>query len=325
MFKTLGWSEAASAYTVALEIVPLFFWMWPDPPSRLQALYRSSSLASDAATWALLFQSPHNAIEILEEGRAVFWTQALYLKGSFDSLPSDFGGRLKSIAQCLRAPSLAEPSPSSTESLRRRKLQGDWAKILGELREVPGFEYFLSRKPFFELSKAAAWGIIVVLIASTHGCNAIIMRPKDPSPLRVALEMNLRQATRLRDWWMGILSASQIQRQRGPSLLARRESPQRLIDNEMHRVLVGIWDDIVKPVLDNLNLTVHTLSLFRSALCSYSSGFRESTSPMVVSNRSIRIPTSTCRMQFGRPKHDHPVCSLVIYTYNQYPCNISVV
>lgn len=62
-----------SAYRQAVELLPRVAYFGLDMASRLQALTRSDKLAADGAAHALNLQRPGVAIEMLEQGRAVFW------------------------------------------------------------------------------------------------------------------------------------------------------------------------------------------------------------------------------------------------------------
>ena len=59
-----------------------------DAKSRLRTLAKSDELAANGSAHALTLAEPRIAIELLEQGRAVFWLQHLGLRTKFNALPS---------------------------------------------------------------------------------------------------------------------------------------------------------------------------------------------------------------------------------------------
>ncbi|THH11187.1 hypothetical protein EW146_g8131 [Bondarzewia mesenterica] len=158
--------------------------------SRQEALIsRSDGLARDAAACAIRSGDFKKAIELLEEGRAIFWSQALQLRTPLDDLrvkrPA-LAQKLENISQALEQGSQRDTfrSPSDSaqrvmsmeqEAIRYRHLNDDWVDTLEEVRRVDGFEDFLRPKQFSTLQLAASHGPIVILNASRSGCDALIV------------------------------------------------------------------------------------------------------------------------------------------------------
>lgn len=89
--------KATKAYDVAIELLPKLFWNGLNASTRLETLSRVQTLTSDAASWQLLHNEGNGprAIELLEQGRSVFWTQSLQIQTAFDELPETHRFRWK--------------------------------------------------------------------------------------------------------------------------------------------------------------------------------------------------------------------------------------
>jgi hypothetical protein len=220
--------------------------------NRCKALQCASILACDAATWYLNHGNPTHAVELLEQGRAVFWTHALSFQQTFDDLPAVYARKLKTLSNQLRIASASETLMSSSEMLQQRQLQMDWTNTVEEIRKLPGFQYFLCTKPFSQLVKAAKDGPIIILIASSHGCNALLIQPGSTSPHCIPLDdIDYEGAVQLSERWAKALGWFNAQGHGGNST-----GQGNVLDGETRRVLVDLWDQVVEPVFDHLKLMV---------------------------------------------------------------------
>jgi hypothetical protein len=193
-----GWTQlAADGYAVAVGLLHEAAWHGLDRATREEQLARWSGLAAEAATAAVLDGHPERAIELLEQGRSVIWTQALNLRGDLARLAEkdpQLAERLDGIRKVLDSPlptsaaamAVSDSASSSALSggrsreqqdavdLRRRKAR-EWDQTLAEVRALDGFGHFLTAIPYPELVDAAVDGPVVVLNASHSGCHALIM------------------------------------------------------------------------------------------------------------------------------------------------------
>lgn len=182
--------DLVDAYYSAVNLLPRVAYFGQDLPSRLRALASSDKLAADGAAHALLLSNPKLAIELLEQGRAVFWTQFLRLRSEFDGLPQAVASRLTQIAHALdqgayviqnRALSATENgnkamvSKQEQQFVERRRLGNEFENMLGQVRQAPGLERFLLHNTFDMLAKVAEHGPVVVLLASEVTCQVIII------------------------------------------------------------------------------------------------------------------------------------------------------
>jgi tetratricopeptide (TPR) repeat protein len=183
--------SALEAYQAAVQLLPRLAMLYLDLESRQQALISGSDgLARDAAACAIRLGQYDKAIELLEEGRAVFWSQALQLRTPMTNLHDaapELGAKLRRISIALERGSLRDALKSRSdasqkvmsmeqESSRLRRLNDDWLATLEEVRCLDTFGDFLRPNRIFSLQHAAANGPIVVLNASKTRCDALILK-----------------------------------------------------------------------------------------------------------------------------------------------------
>jgi hypothetical protein len=255
----MPWTVAAEAYETAINLLPHFYWLEIDPASRLRALTPVPLLACDASGWFVKHGDVTRAVELLEQGRGVFWSNNLHIKSVFESLPADLEGNLVTISRQLQSRLSSVTPPSSIETLEQRKLQMEWIDTVAEIRRRPGFEHFLRPKPFLQLARAAKGGPIVILVTSRHHCFALVIHPSCPAPQYIPLEeINLEGAIRLVYRWNEVLQLSST-RNSSPDIVHHENSIN--LNSQIHRILGDLWDQVVEPVLLRLNLTTVSLNL----------------------------------------------------------------
>ncbi|KAG2342069.1 hypothetical protein BDR05DRAFT_949327 [Suillus weaverae] len=197
-----------------------------------------STLAVDAASCALRSDDVCRAVELLEQGRTVIWTQMTRLRTPLDSLQTR-GDHVMALVKRFRdISSLLDKGPAihakgtprmnvEAEEARYRRLVEDWNKVVEEIRKIEDFSRFLLPPLFSDLQDAARDGPIIVLIASKSSCDAIIIPHKQP-PTSIPLPTSLEKLQILVD---------KLQRTGNPALI---------------KTLVELWDDVVCPVVKNL-------------------------------------------------------------------------
>jgi hypothetical protein len=187
------WSHesALDAYRAAIELLPHLAMLSLDLQGRQQALKSGSNgLARNAATCAIQVGQYAQAVELLEEGRAVFWSQALQLRTPMTKLHDakpDLEKRLRYISLALEQGSLLDMSRSLSgtpwqksttmeqEATRLRRLNDEWLATLEEVRQLNGFQDFLRPSRLSALQDAAADGPIVILNTSASSSDALIL------------------------------------------------------------------------------------------------------------------------------------------------------
>ncbi|KAF7362571.1 CHAT domain-containing protein [Mycena venus] len=187
-------SSALEAYSTTIALLPQFAMLGLDLESRRQALASiSDGLARSGAECAIRLNELPKAIEFLEAGRSVFWSQALQLRTPLHDLKSvhpDLGEKVSNLFQKLEhasyrdirsvqkfPPEAKEHMVFEAEAKHYRKLNSDLLDILEDVRHHSGFENFLRPQAFPILKHAARNGPVVILNISKLACTAVIVSP----------------------------------------------------------------------------------------------------------------------------------------------------
>lgn len=175
--------SATDGFATAVRLLPLLTWPGLDRAVRERRLTAWPGVGSDAAAWAIRAGDPQRAVELLEQGRSVMWSQALQTRGDFAELHTvapELGRRLDEVRSALDSsgPALAaEPDRLLREDSARshRRLVERWDSLVDEVRQLPGLANFLSPTPFAELRRAADDGPVVLVNVSAYGCAALVL------------------------------------------------------------------------------------------------------------------------------------------------------
>ncbi|KAI9567954.1 CHAT domain-containing protein [Boletus coccyginus] len=231
------------AYETSLRLLTEYLAILPSLPQHLTTLKKlTSSLAMDAFSACLHELVPARAVELLEQGRGVFWTQLTRLHSPLDDLiiSGPAGKKLADdftqIALLIRN-TLNSPSPNQHERLCHLNIT--MHKVVTNIRSLPGLSRFLLPSLFPDLQHAASGGPVIILNASKYSCDAlIVLRDGDPVhiPLRITQEGVRDMSTELH-----ILTVR-----------AKRVDMTR----ELAGFLRKLWDQIVSPIVDFLQ-TIH--------------------------------------------------------------------
>ncbi|KAJ6576098.1 CHAT domain-containing protein [Mycena vulgaris] len=245
-------SSALDAYKTALGILPRLAALDLDIMSRQKILVASQShdLGSDAAACAIELGQYETALELLEAGRSVFWSQSLHLRTPLDDLRAShplFATKLTELSSKLEQSSFRDMSRNlqsdtyarvmslEAEGLNCRRLNDEWVATVEFIRSsVPGFEDFMQPKPIQRLRLAAEHGPVVALNAGEVCCHALIL-----DPLGTVQWDDLAAADRLL----------------GRVVYEKDAHPE----DWFNRVLFVLWIAVVKPVLDSLKIQVNNL------------------------------------------------------------------
>ncbi|KAG1848303.1 CHAT domain-containing protein [Suillus subalutaceus] len=198
-----------------------------------------NTLAVDAASCALRSGDVRHAVELLEQGRTIIWTQMMRLRTPLDSLQTH-GDHAAALMKKFRdLSSLLDKPPANdreatpgvdveVEETRYRRIVKEWNGAVEEIRKIKGFSRFLLPPLFSDLQDAARDGPIIILIASESSCHAIII-PHEQPPTSIQLPTNLEKLQAL-------------------VVKLKRESGEAL-----RKALMELWDDVVGLVVGNLD------------------------------------------------------------------------
>jgi hypothetical protein len=254
------WPDAADGYAMAVELLPLLAWQGLDRADREQLLGDWPLLASDAAAAAVMAGRPERAIELLEQGRSVLWSQLLETRTDLLAL----GEVAPELAAQLREvrTALDETGPASTNLIvdavaadarsayvadKRIRLAHKWDDLVVQVRALGGeFTNFLRPPTAHQLRAAATGGSVVVVNVSQWRSDALIVTTKGiqvlPLPtltLDLLVNQSYHYLRALHEFESG------------------RHDPTAwiILEQAISSTLEWIWDAIVEPVLISLGHT----------------------------------------------------------------------
>ncbi|KAG0691835.1 hypothetical protein DFH29DRAFT_883623 [Suillus ampliporus] len=183
----------------------------------------TSSLATDAFSCAVRRGALTTAVELVEQGRAVFWTQLARFRTPIDelSLSDDTGATLAGEFTRLRT------TPRKYFSFPSNGTVSSHASAL-----LPDFSQFLLRPLFSDLQKAAEKGPVIIMNASQYGCDALIVFNAQ-DPVRVPLPITWTEVSEL---------SSDFQ-------TLAKEFGRGDHQNELVNILRQLWYNVVEPVV----------------------------------------------------------------------------
>jgi CHAT domain-containing protein len=213
----------------------------PSLPQHLALLkQRMTSTAVDAFSACLRYGNPSNAVELLEQGRGVFWSQLTRLRSPLDNLVAsgDTGKKLadkfRQSAFLLRSVLDAPPNAESQHD-RAFRLNIQLQDIVTEIRTLPGLSRFLLPPLFSDLQLAASGGPVIVVNASQYGCDALILL-FDRDPIHLALPITKARVSELALELRSLTMQARFEDMRKEFLIFLRE----------------LWDEVVFPIVTTL-------------------------------------------------------------------------
>ncbi|MEU4766383.1 CHAT domain-containing tetratricopeptide repeat protein [Actinosynnema sp. NPDC023794] len=246
------WAVAAAGHDVAsslagyeqvVALLPVLAWHGLHREDQQRQLLALVGVASHAAATALTAGRPERAVELLEQGRSVLWSQVLDLRTDLLALRDvrpDLARRLAELRDGLDEAPAIDPTPATRD--RRMTLARQWDETVAEVRGLPGLADFLRPPPFAELLTAATGGPVVIVNVSPLRCDALVLttRGVDVVPLSdltavTATERaeELAAAARAAHDVAGIIAHNTV----------------------LNDVLAWLWRAVAQPVLDHLGPT----------------------------------------------------------------------
>ncbi|WP_394620220.1 CHAT domain-containing protein [Lentzea sp. JNUCC 0626] len=244
--RTQDWRTAADALAAAMDLLPQSVWLGMDRAQRENRLARWQGMASRAAAFALASGDVRRAVELLEHGRAVLWSQMLQIRSDFADLRAQdphLAEQLSEVARQLADARTAvgyfDPGtgrliePDSLRGLEHRTyLAEEWHRLAETARTLPGLEYLLRIPPLEALQSGLPDGAVVIVNVDDLRCDAIIVT-------RTACE--LVELPRLSGADVSI-HADRF----ADALKSREKAPL------VHETLEWLWEAVAEPVLARL-------------------------------------------------------------------------
>ncbi|KAF5615633.1 hypothetical protein F25303_13750, partial [Fusarium sp. NRRL 25303] len=186
-----------------------------------------AGVASNLCSFLLSANRLSEALECLEQGRAIIISQMLDDRSDLSSLCQDhshLANRYQSLVDEVNVP-IRETTPDVVESLLRKRRQEAAAELdmcLKEIRCVPGHERFMLGKTIAEMQECITEGSIVVTNITDFRSDAIIV---SSNSLRTIALPDL-SASKARSWALGY---AQNQAKRAQEALVAQDANKMLI------------------------------------------------------------------------------------------------
>ncbi|KAI0083490.1 CHAT domain-containing protein [Irpex rosettiformis] len=250
LFTTPPRLSLLEAWKHAISLIPQCIWLG----NNVRGRYTSEELSAvrvvtnDAATAAITAGEYGLALEWLETGRAVVWSQVLQLHTPLDDLQRlhpQLAERFRHVSHALQLAASGSP-PVSTET----QLPSSSPDI-----QLEGFEDFLRPKTLSQLAGACASGPVVVINVHELRCDALVLcRAGDVVHIPLP-ELSLVRAMGIQKYLRDLLRAKRfLNRCRGDLQDEDDERGGRVTEMEppdmMRKVLTDLWNWVVKPVMD---------------------------------------------------------------------------
>ncbi|MFC6081231.1 CHAT domain-containing protein [Sphaerisporangium aureirubrum] len=239
--------SAADGLAAAVRLLPRLAWHGLTPATRREHLTQWPGIARAAAEAAIAAGRTAEAVELLELGRSILWSQTLRLRTDLTALERaapELAARLVEIRRVLDAPAEDEGVPRVVAEQRMR-LAREWDDVVDRVRRLDGFAHFLRAVPYAELRRAAEGGPVVIVNVGTTRCDALIVTSGAELPLLVPLPgLHARDADHRTFTWLRALHRVESGDRSQAAVVNLRQT--------LTAVLAWLWDTIASPVLTAL-------------------------------------------------------------------------
>ncbi|MEU8080742.1 CHAT domain-containing protein [Catellatospora citrea] len=246
------WREAADALRQGVELLPLVALRGMERVDGERLIIEWPALASDAAACAINAGDLTGALEVLENGRAVLWSQRLDTETDLSLLQSSHPGLADELVS-IRAELNRDSEPvtgtrggaglSQARIDQIARLGHRWDELVAQVRVLPGFESFLMPVPAGTILATLPARPVVILNVSRWRCDAIVLRDDAVTvvgPLACAYGDVVDHAN-------GYITAFDEFEQR------KTHVPTRLkLEEVVETTLDWLWRMVAAPVLDEL-------------------------------------------------------------------------
>ncbi|KAI9683056.1 MAG: hypothetical protein M1822_006251 [Bathelium mastoideum] len=200
-----------------------------------------SGLAASACSLALqIGQPPEVALEVLEQGRAVILSLLMDDRGDTFALKKvrpDLCARYESLRIEVNTPidGVSDQSQQRHAEKRRPKAIEELEECIQEIQQLEGFDRFQKGLNPKQMQHCATEGCIVVVNITDLRSDAIIVSKQRIS----SIPLLSLEASKVKKWTNQNLTTS-------PPVM------QPLENADFRRLLLGLWEAYVKPILDDL-------------------------------------------------------------------------
>ncbi|KAF5340065.1 hypothetical protein D9611_012365 [Ephemerocybe angulata] len=275
-----GSPDILTAFDTAIRLTTLTTTLDQVLENRYSRLVDTSGVALQAASAAFALDRVDKALEWLEQGRCLVWRQLTSLRTPLDDLRRHDGhlaDRFLELSKTLegagsvRIASRSEMSMSQKVSLEDQarihvRSAREWDDLLVKIRATPGFERFLEPSPWYSLLPyLPEAGHAIIINVDARRCDAIVLSAGRSTPHHIPLtSFSLAKCNQYRQDLKAQLQIYDY-RDRGHTVAIDPEGgdESRTVTRFKHRkneetvvqgILRGLWQDLVKPILQTLEI-----------------------------------------------------------------------
>ncbi|KAG9079978.1 hypothetical protein FRC06_007223, partial [Ceratobasidium sp. 370] len=237
----------------------------------------AATLGTDAAACALLQgnQNLAQAIEHLESGRSVLFSQATPLRTRYPALANshpDLMGALEEVGSEIDRRALqfqdthdislvGENDQTSYKTQKLRELGDQWDALIDRIRAIEGWQNFLKPAALSDLLGASSKGPVAIIICSRYleYCNAlIILEPKHDAIELVQLPLRYTDAVKTSNLYKETLDIEFIQSRSETDLDVGSRKPVYFTsaglppEGSLCEVLATLWNGIMSVIVQKV-------------------------------------------------------------------------
>jgi len=340
--------HSLTAYGIAIDLISEIAGMDSTIMQRHTHLIDISTLTTSAVAAAFAHGEAKKALEWLEQGRCLVWSQLNQLRSSLNDLhvhDEHLAQRFSNISSALEtsgsrrglegmsidAP-LSEKISLQDEAHIHIKLSREWSELLNKIRNIPQFNNFLQPSQASDLLKYLPQdGIVILVNVHKFRCDALALISGSDVPIHIPLtDFTHKEASDLRERLHRFLSNNNVRMRevdRGVRPAPRSDAEKH---SGIHFVLGALWVRVVRPILDGLGFSVSFSRFFVYYFVDilfqvYTTGTIRYRPNLVVSNSISSISSPPRR---GNLWSEWAVsswflhfrlCNFLVYTYCQLP------
>ena len=252
-------SSVISAYAASLSLLTRFLIINPSVELQHKS-FRSNAiipktLASDAAAAAVEAGQLGTAVEFLEQGRTILWSEMRNFRPPLEQLRevnTEYADQLQDLTAQLEHQATSSevtstlnesPVPLEVKQKNYRVLSERFDELLRQIRELKGFTHFLDKISFQTLRTSASEGPVIIINISQYRSDAIVVHGGQDAVLvpLPAIEHETLAG------FAAFCSDSKLTK--------ADDFPKKL-----RQVLQALWRMVVSPIVDHLSPMLATKS-----------------------------------------------------------------
>jgi tetratricopeptide (TPR) repeat protein len=236
---------------------------------RVRRWSRAGNLPLEAFLQSMKVDDLAKGLELLEQGRAVLWSQTLalqdtHLENLTDERKTQFQTLLKSMSAAAEHDDTQHSDPTVRD--RTHAAYNRFQHLLTEIRASPGMKRFMRGPSYSDLLHVASANPVIIIAASDAASHALIISsPSAPATHLVLNKITSTDLGILGDHFRGLdlnvraMSGLAVATEERGIMIGRKRLDPAV--RKLHQALKSLWTGIIKPILDCLGLRVCVVNM----------------------------------------------------------------